>query len=194
MGGKQADFSTSVDNEWLCLKLLQADGGPGLEQLSMILQTSLRREQDLRTLMASQILFWLLRAPDGHAKNFSIHLSAKGRISMTPLYDVMSAYPVLGNGANQWAPQRLRLAMAMLGKSRHDEASRIQRRHFNSTAARIGYGPDAEDLIEEIIARTPAVIAQTQASLPGDFSARVAETLLGGLEQAVAALRSMPPT
>lgn len=64
MGGKQAGFSTSVDNEWLCLKLLQADGGPGLEQLSMILQTSLRREQDLRTLMASQILFWLLRAPE----------------------------------------------------------------------------------------------------------------------------------
>jgi len=28
IGGRQADFSTSVDNEWLCLKLLQAYGLP----------------------------------------------------------------------------------------------------------------------------------------------------------------------
>ena len=28
VGGRRADFSTSVDNEWLCMKLLQAYGLP----------------------------------------------------------------------------------------------------------------------------------------------------------------------
>ena len=150
VGGRKADFSTSVDNEWLCLRLLAAyglpttradiatfgtqrvlvierfdravshdgtrllrlmqedfcqatgtsplmkyesEGGPGLAQLFTLAQQSVAAEQDLRTLMASQILFWMLRAPDGHAKNFSIQLLAgrASRFRLTPLYDVMSA-------------------------------------------------------------------------------------------------------
>ncbi|MEN9416720.1 MAG: hypothetical protein RI988_340 [Pseudomonadota bacterium] len=35
------------------------------------------------------------------------------------------------------------------------EAERIQRRHFNSTARRFGYGETAEPLLQELIARTP---------------------------------------
>jgi serine/threonine-protein kinase HipA len=46
------------------------------------------REQFFR----SQILFWLLAATDGHAKNFSIHLETCGSHSLTPLYDVISFY------------------------------------------------------------------------------------------------------
>ena len=94
-------------------------GGPGLGVLFNLLQQSVRSEGDLRTLMASQVLFWMLRAPDGHAKNFSIHLLPGGRYRMTPLYDVMSAYPVMGDGPNQWSPRELKLAMALVGKNRH---------------------------------------------------------------------------
>jgi serine/threonine-protein kinase HipA len=74
----------------------------------------------------------------GHAKNFSIHLLPGGRYRLTPLYDVMSAYPVMGDGPYHWSAQALKLAMALVGKNRHDEAGRIQRRHFNSTARRFG--------------------------------------------------------
>lgn len=87
--------------------------------------------------MAAQILFWLLRAPDGHAKNFSIQLLPRGRFQLTRLYDVMSAYPVLGDGANQWSPFEIKLAMALIGKNRHYEMHGIQRRHFNSTAQKL---------------------------------------------------------
>ena len=79
----------------------------------------------------------LLAATDGHAKNFSIFLLPGGSYRLTPLYDVMSAYPVMGDGPNQWSPRELKLAMALVGKSRHYEAERIQRRHFNSTARRL---------------------------------------------------------
>lgn len=248
VGGRQADFSTSVDNEWLCLKLLaayglpvpraeiasfgrqrvlvverfdrviasdgqrllrlvqedfcqatgtspllkyEADGGPGLGALFTLLQQSVDAERDLRTLMASQLLFWMLRAPDGHAKNFSLHLLPGGRYRLAPLYDVMSAYPVMGDGPNQWSPRALKLAMALVGKNRHYEAERIQRRHFNSTARRFGYGETAEPLIQELVERTPAVIDEVQRALPAGFSQEVADKVLGGLQGAALALGGM---
>lgn len=248
IGGHRADFSTSVDNEWLCLKLLRAyglptadatiatfgkqrvlvverfdrrvageriwrlpqedfcqatgtsplvkyenEGGPGLSKLFSILQQSSAAGEDMRTLMASQVLFWLLRAPDGHAKNFSIHLLAGGSFRLTKLYDVMSAYPILGSGPNQWAPHNMKMAMALLGKNKHYPMATIQRRHFNSTAQKVGYGHDAEDVIRHVIARTPGAIRDVHDQLPKDFSQRVAESVLGGLQAAVATLEGMPP-
>ncbi|MCG1053469.1 type II toxin-antitoxin system HipA family toxin [Mycetohabitans sp. B5] len=252
VGGRQADFSTSVDNEWLCLRLFKAyglstakahiatfgkrrvlvverfdrvvssdgtrlfrliqedfcqatgtsplvkyenEGGPGLKQLFPLVQQSLDAERDLRALMASQILFWMLRAPDGHAKNFSIQLQAgtAGRFRLTPMYDVMSAYPVIGEGPNQWAEQDLKLAMALLSKNRHYRMHAIQRRHFNSTAQKLGYGGNAEPLLQELVARTPEVVAQVQAELPQGFSQQVADKVLGGLLDAARALEGMPP-
>jgi len=252
VGGRQADFSTSVDNEWLCLRLFKAyglstaeariatfgkqrvlvverfdrvmssdgtqlfrliqedfcqatgtsplvkyenEGGPGLMQLFTVVQQSLDVERDLRALMASQILFWMLRAPDGHAKNFSIQLQAGtgGRFRLTPMYDVMSAYPVIGNGPSQWSAHDLKLAMALLGKNRHYNMHNIQRRHFNSTAKKVGYGENAEPLLQELVARTPEVVAQVQAELPQGFSQQVADQVLGGLLNAARALESMPP-
>jgi serine/threonine-protein kinase HipA len=240
IGGRQADFTTSVDNEWLCLRIFKAfglptaqaaiatfgqqrvlvverfdrlvasngmqllrlmqedfcqatgtsplikyenEGGPGLMAMFTLAQQSLDAQRDLRTLMASQILFWMLRAPDGHAKNFSIQLQAgmAGRFRLTPIYDVMSALPVMGDGPNQWAPQEIKLAMALLGKNRHYHVRDIERRHFNSTAKKVGYGENAEALLDELIARTPEVVAQVQAELPVGFSQRVADKVLGGL-------------
>lgn len=250
MGGRRADFSTSVDNEWLCLRLLKAyglpvadariatfgeqrvlvverfdrrvapngqwlmrlpqedfcqvegcspwqkyesEGGPGLKALFGTLRQSVHAEADMKTLMAAQVLFWLLRAPDGHAKNFSIQLLPRGRFQLAPLYDVMSVYPVLGAGPNQWSPHEIKLAMALLGKNRHYEMHRIQRRHFNSTAQQVGLASTAEPLIEEILARTPAAIAEAQADLPPDFSPGVRDAILTGLEQAAGTLGGMAP-
>ena len=249
VGGRQADFRTSVDNEWLCLRLLRAyglpvaetsierfgsqrvlvverfdrrvapngqwlmrlpqedfcqvtgcsplrkyenEGGPGLKDLFGSLRQSVNAEKDMRTLMAAQVLFWLLRAPDGHAKNFSIQLLSRGRFQMTPLYDVMSVYPVLGNGPSHWSPYEVKLAMALHGKNRHYEMQRIHRRHFNSTAKTVGYGSTAEPIIEDILARTPAAIAEVQADLPQDISPFVVDSILGGLEQAAKNLGEMP--
>jgi len=68
----------------------------------------------------------------------------------------------------------------------------IQRRHFDNTALKVGYALTAEPISKDILTRTPAAIAQVQAELPPGFSLRVAETILGGLEQAAAALAAMP--
>ncbi len=170
----------------------EAEGGPGLGVLFNLLQRSVDAERDLRALMASPLLFWMLRAPDGHAKNFSIHLLPGGRYRMTPLHDVMSAYPVMGDGSNQWSPHELKLAMALVGKNRHDEVERIQRRHFNSRSKRFGCGDTAEPLIQELIERTPAVTDEVQRALPPGFSGEVAVKVLSGLRTAARVLEVMP--
>jgi serine/threonine-protein kinase HipA len=251
IGGKKADFTTSVDNEWLCLRLLKEyglptanaeimtfgtqrvlvverfdrtlshdrkqlfrlvqedfcqatgtsplikyenEGGPGLRQIFTLLQQSQQAVTDMQTLMAAQILFWILRAPDGHAKNFSIQLLAgEQRFKMTPLYDVMSAYPVMGNGPNQWAEQDIKMAMALLGKNKHYLAHKIMRRHFNSTAKTVGYGESAEPLIRDFITRTPAVIDKVRAQLPAGFSEKVADRIFDGVLAAAHALEGMSP-
>ena len=127
----------------------------------------------MQTLMASQLLFWMLRAPDGHAKNLSIQLLAgAGRFKLTPIYEVMSGYPVIGTGPNQWAERKLKMAMALLGNNRHYLAHGIQLRHFNSTAKEVGYGANAEPLLQDFIARTPAVSTRSAANFPLDFRKR----------------------
>ncbi|KQB60734.1 hypothetical protein [Acidovorax sp. SD340] len=76
--------------------------------------------------------------------------------------------------------------------NRHYEMQGIQRTHFNSTVQKVGYASTAEPIIEEILART-AAIAEVQAELPQDFSPRVLDAILGGLEQAARTLGWMPP-
>ena len=105
----------------------------------------------------------------------------------------MSVYPVVGDGPNQWSPYEIKLAMALLGKNRHSEMHGIQRRHFNSTARKFGYAASAEPIIEDLLARTPAALAEVQAGLPPDFSPQVRDAILGGLAQAARTLGGMPP-
>jgi serine/threonine-protein kinase HipA len=169
------------------------DGGPGVLHLARDLQQSSDARRDIETLVTSQILFWLLAAPDGHAKNFSIHLLRGGQYRLTPLYDVMSIWPVEGDGANQWSWHKARLAMAIPGRSRHYAFREIRRRHFNAMALKCGFGESAEPIIGRIIERAPAVIDEVTAQLPKDFPPRVAERIFGGMRRSLAALDAMPP-
>ena len=53
-------------------------------------------------------------------------------------------------------------AHANTAMNRHYEMHGIQRRHFDSTAQTVGYASTAEPIIEELLARTPAAIAEVQ--------------------------------
>jgi serine/threonine-protein kinase HipA len=100
---------------------------------------------------------------------------------------------VIGAGPNHWAEQDIKLAMGLLGKNRHYLARSIMRRHFNSTAKKVGYGDSFDPLLQDFIARTPAIVDEVRASLPAGFSDKVAETILGGLLNAAHALERMAP-
>ena len=86
----------------------EADGGPGMDRILGVLDGSMTREQDRRNFFKTQLLFWMLCATDGHVKNFSLFLRPGGRYQLTPLYDVLSAYPVLGRGRRRCRRSRPR--------------------------------------------------------------------------------------
>jgi serine/threonine-protein kinase HipA len=72
------------------------------------------------------------------------------------------------------------------------QAHRVERRHFNSTSRKVGYGDKAEALLHEIIERTPEVLAEVGAELPVGLSERVADKVFEGVLAAICAPESMP--
>jgi serine/threonine-protein kinase HipA len=162
----------------------ESDGGPGIERIMDLLLGSITAPVDRRRFLEAQILFWMMCAIDGHAKNFSLTLEPHGRFRLTPLYDVLSAYPVVGTGPNKWSQREIRMAMAVSGKHRHYKWDEIRRRHWQSTARKCGLASEIEPILADLVARTPGVIARVSASLPDGFPTDVSDSTLAGLEAA----------
>ena len=245
VGNRQADMRTSVENEWLCARIVaafglpvanceigefgahkaliverfdrtlhssgkywlrlmqedfcqatgtpwhrkyQSDGGPGLIEIARILRGSQESQGDQETVFRAQLLFWMLAATDGHAKNFSLRILQGGAFRLTPLYDVLSAWPIIGKKANEIPLEKVRLAMAMPGQRPHYLLKSIQRRHFETLAKRMGLETEAERLIADMVERTPAAIEQVQAELPKGFPQALLDRLLSGLHRSSRAL------
>lgn len=171
----------------------ESDGGPGLAALARVLSASQNSDQDLLTLLKAQVLFWLLAAPDGHAKNFSLRiLPGQQRYALTPLYDVMSIWPVEGGGPSQFSWHKAKLAMALEGKNRHFHFSNVQRRHFVHTAARHFLGLDADRVITEVLTLVTPAIERVRAILPATFPEQVASRIFTNLQAQADQLARMP--
>lgn len=172
----------------------EADGGPGMDRIFDVLDGSMTREQDRRDFFKAQLLFWMLCATDGHAKNFSLFLRPGGRYQLTPLYDVLSAYPVFGEGPGKISAFKAKMAMAVRSKNVHWKMRDILRRYWLALGARHGVvtedGRQIQFLIDDVVARTPRVIAAVRAELPAGFSMSVADSIFDGLQGAAIRLAS----
>lgn len=174
------------------LRKYQADGGPGITDIMGILSHSEQADQDRETFFKAQIIFWLMAATDGHAKNFSISMEPQNRYRLTPLYDVLSAWPLIGNGNNQIAWQKCKLAMAVRGSSNYYLISKIQRRHWIRHGESVGFEKQqVEAMLDDIIGRTPEVIERVSALLPEGFPVRVAESTVGGMMSGIGCSKHM---
>lgn len=166
----------------------EADGGPGMDRIFSLLDGSMQSALDKRNFFKAQLLFWMLCATDGHAKNFSLFLRPGGRYQLTPLYDVLSAYPVLGEEPGKVSPHQARMAMAVRSKNAHWKMREILRRHWLALGQRHGVltedGAPVQALMDDVVTRTPRVISAVQAQLPGDFPQALAQSILGGLQRA----------
>lgn len=237
VGNMRADMSGSVENEWLCARIMAAldfpvagteigrfddqkvlvverfdrrwmesgrwiarlpqedfcqatgtpahmkyesDGGPGLKACLALLAASDDSRADRLRFVLAQLAFWLLAATDGHAKNYAIALHRGGRYAMTPLYDMLSVWPIVGRGPHQMPLQRARLAMALRGRNVHDKLLEIQPRHWQRLA-RLSGVEGAFDRMRMLVQAVPAALHQVESQLPPDFPEAVWQPIRRGM-------------
>ena len=242
VGHGQIDLSSSIENEWLCSKIIglyklpvakseiahfgtekaliverfdrrlspdnwfiripqedmcqvmglpsalkyENEGGIGIKKIMDILRGSESSMEDRLNFMKAQIIYWLMAAPDGHAKNFSIFINARESFRLTPFYDIISAYPVLGHSAGKLQPQKLKMAMAIQGKNRHYKWDSITCNHWKNTCKICGISQQkTNNLLESIILSTPDVMAEISSVIPKGFPQIIADTILEGMHSAV---------
>ena len=160
----------------------ESDGGPGIREGMQLLLGSQQAGLDRDNFFRAQILFWLLAAIDGHAKNYSVFLEAGSAYRMAPLYDVISAYPLIARG--NILAEKARMAMSLKGRNRHYHWARIQPRHFLSTAQQVGFSTKkASTLMQEMALQTEPVIRQVQSILPKNFPCHISQPVFEGLRK-----------
>ena len=190
------DRKMSSDNTWL-MRLPQEDlcqalgispnikyqyqGGPGINDAMRLLLGSVNPLIDRDMFYRSQVLFWLLAAIDGHAKNFSVFIEPEGKYRLTPLYDIISAYPLMVK--KQLQAQKIKMAMALQGKNIHYHWYNIQRRHFLETAKAVNYSPErAETILDEMLQQIDSVIELVSSKLPKGFPSSISRPIFDGMQ------------
>jgi serine/threonine-protein kinase HipA len=170
----------------------ESDGGPGIKDIAELLKGSDTPEEDRDLFFKAQMVYWLLGATDGHAKNFSVRLAPGGRFRLAPLYDVMSTQPNID--ANQIRRNKMRMAMAV-GTRRHYVVDTIVGRHYAQTAARCGFPVrNLTRLIDELQDTTAAAIDRTIAGLPANFPEALAASIANAAQARLRLLKLVEET
>lgn len=166
----------------------QSHGGPGIRHVAELLKGADSPATDHRTLLQAQLVFWLIGATDGHAKNFSIFLHPGGGYALTPLYDVLTAQPSLD--ARQIERRQMKLAMSV-GNSNHYRIDEIQARHFLQTGESAGLPRSlVRKAVEDIATRMESALASLEGELPADFPPALHESVSAGVQRRMRVLRT----
>ena len=159
----------------------ESEGGPGIAACLDLLKSSDDADRDRREFMKAQIVFWLIGATDGHAKNFSLFLMPHGKFGMTPLYDILST---------QWQFDRrqisrrwMRVAMAM-GDKRRYRIEEIAPRHFEQTARRAGFSvATLHEVMKETTEALPDALRGARSGMDGAVPEAMMESIAGAAER-----------
>jgi serine/threonine-protein kinase HipA len=166
----------------------QSEGGPGIVEICGLLQGSDEPMRDRANFLKATILFWLIGATDGHAKNFSIALMPGGRFTMTPLYDVLTVQPSLDAG--QLQIKDMKLAMRA-GKGRHYKVSEIQGRHFVETGLAAGFSrAQVASIFTDIHTRAEQAFGAALADMSAGFPEALFASVKRGFDQRIPRLRA----
>ena len=166
----------------------QSEGGPNMKDIFGLLRGADDPQADAAAFFKSQILFWLIGATDGHAKNFSIFLKPGGRYSLTPFYDVLSAQPAVDS--DQIAQNRFRLAMSA-GTNRHYRLNEVTGRHFVQSGKSAGLGTGLmRAAINELMDRARDAPTVAREAMPVDFAEPVHESIAAALATRLSGLSS----
>ncbi len=143
-------------------------GGPGMARCLEILAHSEAPGANRLRFIQSQLLFWLLAATDGHAKNFSLFHKRAHAYTLTPLYDVISMWPVIGKRAGQLSLHDAKLAMALRSKNTHFRLIDMQTRHWQALAQSCGV-QNAWSHLQALVERVDVALGAVETKLPANF-------------------------
>jgi serine/threonine-protein kinase HipA len=162
----------------------ETEGGPSIRLIMEFLNGSDARDQDRASFLRAQLVFYLLAAIDGHAKNFSVFLRPVG-FCLTPLYDIMSVHPALAS--RQLQIKEASLAMAV-GTRRHYRLAEIQRRHWEQTAKAVGL-PQEElaEILTDLGHRTDA-LPDFARKVDGQVPPGILDPVLAGIAKGMRVL------
>ncbi|WP_018994115.1 type II toxin-antitoxin system HipA family toxin [Thioalkalivibrio sp. ALgr1] len=164
----------------------QSEGGPGLVDVLGLLRGSDTPGADQATVLKAQVLFWLIGATDGHAKNFSVFLQPGGGYRLTPLYDVLTILPSVAS--RQVERKQVRLALAV-GRRNHYRVDGIQGRHFLQTGASARL-PAAmvHEVLASVVLQAPSALDRVEYELPAGFPAGIHDAVRRSVEAGIQSL------
>jgi serine/threonine-protein kinase HipA len=163
-------------------KKYESHGGPGIKKIMAYLLGSMNAQKDRFDFMKSQLLFWLLAATDGHAKNFSLLIQADGAYRLTPFYDIVSIYPVMGGNGLNIRDAKLAMGLkATKGKKYH--ITKIFPKHFLNTAKDVGFDTEMmTSLMTQVINDLDSVITRVEGQLKKDFPLHIKDLIFEGIK------------
>lgn len=149
---------------------------PSMVEILNLLKGSDRPAEDQKAFIKAQIIFWLIGATDGHAKNFSIYLGVGGRFVLTPFYDVLTAQPFFD--AHNLQQKEMKMAMSV-GDNNHYRMEEIVGRHFVQTVKRAGLPKYiATDALDEVADSAEKAMQSVEGKLPSDFPEEIHESVV----------------
>jgi serine/threonine-protein kinase HipA len=158
-------------------------------QILDLLKGSDSPAEDQATVFKAQILFWLIGATDGHAKNFSLFLGSGGSYHLTPLYDILTAQPSLD--ARRIERKQMNLAMSV-GNNRHYRISEIVGRHFVQTGEAAGLPKSlVRDAIEQMANTADGALGEVENTLPVGFPEAIHASVKNAISDRLRGLRVM---
>jgi len=166
----------------------QSAGGPSLNEILDLLSGSDQPHKDMMTVFKANLIFWLIGATDGHAKNFSIFLTPGGGYRLTPLYDVLSLQ--LAKDAKQLPFKNFKLALSV-GCKPHYKIDNIHGRHFLETAMAANLPKDfAREAIRDIQDQFDAAFENVKALMPDRFPFDIHNSIFEGAKSRLPKLES----
>jgi serine/threonine-protein kinase HipA len=166
----------------------EKDGGPSIADCMRLLAGS-EDDGDRESFAIAQLTFWLMAATDGHAKNFSIFLQPGDAYFTTPLYDVLSIFPYLGDGPNQIRWRTAGLAFALRSKNAHYDLHGIQARHWHALAMQYGGARLWQRMLRHV-ERVESALHSVENELPNDFPQRTWLAVSKGMRDQAARFRA----
>ncbi|MEZ8087334.1 HipA domain-containing protein [Vibrio sp. 1S139] len=155
----------------------QSENNLGVSKIVDVLSLSAQSKTNNHNFFKFMILQCLLGATDGHLKNFSVHIAPGGHYQLTPFYDLLSAYPAVGNrGLNK---RKLKLAMGLQASRGYKyHISKICLRHIEQTASQFGISnANCHEIVYAFLAQFSSALSSIDKRFPGQEFALVKDAI-----------------